>query len=105
MSKVNIKGGTPVGSKSLCRSCTWSHIMTGYRESEMLVICTQVNPNVTVPFAIYECTNHNDKNRPTWEQMARLAIDVLPLSSAKTAGFRAHEKVQPEEVCTIAKNK
>jgi len=104
MGKTNIKGGTPVGSKSLCRSCSWAHIMTGYRESEMLVICTEVTPNVMLPFTVHECTNYNDKNRPTWDQMEKLAIDVLPLSSAKAVGFRAHESVSEEE-CALVKNK
>src|SRR5215471_1895863 len=71
-----IKGGTPVGSESLCRSCTNAHTMTGYRESELITVCTNVDPNVIVPFLIYECTGYYDKNRPDWEQMQKLAIDV-----------------------------
>ena len=49
MSRAYIKGGTPVGSESLCRTCVNAHIMTGYRESEMVTVCTNVGPNVVVP--------------------------------------------------------
>ena len=82
-----MKGGTPVGSESLCRSCTSAHIMTGYRESEMVTICNDVHPNIVVPFNIYECTGYYDKNRPNWEQMEKLAIDVVP-APMKPVGFK-----------------
>jgi hypothetical protein len=63
--------------------------MTGYRESELVVVCTEVHPNVTVPFKVRECTSYLDKNRPDYDQMEKLAIEVLPLSSGKPVGFRA----------------
>ena len=97
MGKVNIKGGTPVGSASLCRTCSWAHIVNGYRESEMLVICTDVSPNITVPFTVRECTAYNDKNRPNWDQMEKLAIDVLPTHSGKPTGFAAIKANHDEE--------
>ena len=78
MSKGYVKGGTPVGTESRCRTCGWSQIMTGYRESELISICTFPEPNMVVPFQIYECTRYADKNRPTWEQMQKLAIHVTP---------------------------
>jgi hypothetical protein len=87
MGKGYVKGGTPVGSASLCRTCTNAHIMTGYRESEMITICNEVHPNIVVPFTIYECSSYYDKNRPNWEQMTKLAIDVTP-APMKPVGFK-----------------
>ena len=87
MGKAYVKGGTPVGSESLCRTCTSAHIMTGYRESEMITICNDVHPNIVVPFNIYECSGHYDKNRPSWEQMEKLAIHVSP-GRTKPVGFK-----------------
>lgn len=89
MGKINIKGGTPVGTASLCRTCSWDHIMNGYRESEMLIICDDVSPNISVPFTVRECTGYSDKNRPNWDQMEKLAIEVLPTNSGKATGFSA----------------
>jgi len=86
--KAYIKGGTPVGSESLCRTCVYAQIMSGYRESEMVTVCTNVDPNVVLPFAIYECTGYYDKNRPTREQMTKLAIDVST-APLKPVGFKA----------------
>jgi len=88
MSKLNIKNGTPVGSEHLCERCSWSQYMTGYRESDRLVICNKTNPNITVPFVVLECTGFDDKFRPDWNQMQKLAIDIQPVRvSSRTAGF------------------
>jgi hypothetical protein len=88
MSRANVKNGTPIGSAHLCKSCTWGHVITGYRESDLLVMCTGTAPNIVVPFAVYECTGFNDKHKPTFEQMKKLAIPIQQLRmSHKTAGF------------------
>lgn len=87
MRKGNVKGGTPVGTESLCRTCSNALIMTGYKESEMVAMCSWVNPNIPVPFRIYECTGYYDKNKPTWQQMQRLAIHVSP-GTLKPVGFK-----------------
>ena len=87
MGKAYIKGGTPIGSASLCDTCSSGHVMTGYRESEKLTICECVNPNIVIPFLIYECTGYYDKNRPSWKQMEDLAITVTP-GPLKPIGFK-----------------
>lgn len=87
MGKVYVKGGTPVGSESLCRTCSYAQIMTGYRESELMTICDNPHPAIVVPFNIYECTGYYDKNRPSWEDMKKLAIDVIP-GPIKPLGFK-----------------
>ena len=101
MGKAFVKGGTPVGSESLCRTCNSAHIMVGYRESERVTMCNDVHPNIVVPFTIYECSGYYDKNRPSWEQMQKLAIDVTP-APMKPVGFKVgvgfHEAAAPRKV-------
>ncbi|MGC2621474.1 MAG: hypothetical protein WA414_20695 [Acidobacteriaceae bacterium] len=88
MGKIQVKGGTPVGSAPLCRACSHAHIMHGYRESELLVVCTSTYPDFPVPFIVRECSRYNDKNRPDWDQMEKLAIEVTaPITFAKKVGF------------------
>jgi hypothetical protein len=87
MGKLNIKGGTPIGSVTLCKTCTSAHIITGYRESEMIAICTDVHPNLVLPFTVHECTGYYDKGRPSWDQMQKLALHITP-APLKTAGFK-----------------
>ena len=95
MSKISMKGGTPNTWSSLCNTCSWAHIAAGFRESELVVICTNVNPNFCVPFKIKECTSYLDRNRPDYVTMTKLAIHVEPSSSLKPVGFRA--KLVPVE--------
>ena len=87
MGKLNMKGATPVGSTALCGTCTYAHIMTGFRESEQVMICTRVEPNLLLPFPVYECTGYYDKNRPGWELMQKLAIRIED-RPVKKAGFK-----------------
>jgi hypothetical protein len=87
MGKGYVKGGTPIGSESLCRTCSFAQIMWGYRDSEMVTICWRVDPNIVVPFRIHECTGYHDKNKPTYLQMQKLAIDVSP-GNPKPVGFK-----------------
>ena len=89
MAKSFIKGGTPIGSTSLCRTCSNGLVITGYRESEQITMCYEVNPTFVVPFIVYECSNYYDKNRPTWEQMKKFAIDVSPGPPKSISGFKA----------------
>lgn len=97
MSKIQVEGGTPVGSAALCRTCSHAHILSGYRESEMMVVCTDTYPNFAVPFTVRECTAYNDKAKPDWDEMKRLAIHVSPpIRSAKKIGFGARPMVHSE---------
>lgn len=99
MNKVNVKNGTPVGREHLCKRCTMGQFMTGYRDSDVLVICTNANPNFAVPFPVHECSAFSDKHRPTFDQMNRLAIAVNSVRlSARTRGFQTVTRVQPLRV-------
>ena len=91
MSPVYVKNGTPVGTQSRCMSCSFAHIMRGFRESEEIVYCDYSSPMLRVPFAVRECTNHADKNRPSWDQMEKLAIEVRSSSSLHSIGFGKRE--------------
>jgi hypothetical protein len=102
MGKINMKGGTPNVWASLCNTCTWAHIFSGFRESEMVVICTEVNPNIPVLFKVQECTNYLDRNRPSYDAMTKLAIHVQPSSSLKPVGFRAKVEIIEEEEAEAA---
>lgn len=96
MGRINVRNGTPVGGRSMCETCVNAHILNGYRETEVLVYCNYLMDPILVPFKVRECTNHADKNRPTWEQMEDLALPIREGTTAKTAGFRMPELVKRE---------
>lgn len=83
-------------NQHLCLRCSWGQCMTGYRESDRRVICTNSQPNMLVPFPVLECTSFHDKHRPGWEQMDKLAIDVEPVrSSCRAAGISVTAETEP----------
>lgn len=103
MVNVHIKNGTPVGNDHLCRNCSNGQFTTGYRESDALVVCTNSTPARIVPFAVLECTAFWDRNRPSYEEMDKLAISMSnnprrrPTPGFKGAGFAAVPVVVEDE--------
>jgi hypothetical protein len=90
MGKLNVKNGTPMGNAHLCRNCRNGQFTTGYRECDVLVICTNSNPARVVPFPVHECTEFWDRNRPEYEEMEKLAINFNNNPHRNpTPGFRA----------------
>ena len=92
MAKQNVKNGTPAGNAHLCRNCTNGQFTTGYRESDVLVICTNSSPARLVPFPVHECTEFWDRNRPNYDEMTRLALNFSegrrkPVRGFSQAGF------------------
>jgi len=88
MSKVFVKNGTPAGGPSLCESCVEAQIISGFRESDVIVRCmNSYSEPLVVPFKVYTCTAYRDRNRPDWEQMEKFALVVNEGTSSKPAGF------------------
>ena len=87
MSKLKIKDGTPVGNTHLCRSCYHGQFTIGYRETDVLVVCTYSNPARLVPFPVYECTQFWDRNRPSYREMTKLALDFSDAHRKAITGF------------------
>lgn len=87
MSKVNVKNGWLFGKENLCRSCRNGQVTTGYRESDIWVICTNSSPARMVPFPVKECTDFWDRNRPNWDQMEDLAISFSEVRTRPIRGF------------------
>jgi hypothetical protein len=97
MGKLNVRNGTPVGSEHLCKGCNHGQFTTGYRESDILVVCTNVYPSIKLPFVVHECSDFEDKLRPDWEQMEKLAIHIQPARvSKKTRGFNLADVLRSE---------
>jgi hypothetical protein len=87
MGKIKVKNGTPVGNTHLCRGCTHGQFIVGYRETDVLVVCTYSNPARVVPFPVYECTEYWDRNRPSYDEMTKLALNFNESRRKPIAGF------------------
>jgi hypothetical protein len=94
MSKVNVKNGSLFGKENLCRSCRNGQITTGYRDSDVWVICTNSSPARMVPFPVEECTDFWDRNRPNWDQMEDLAISFSEVRTRPIRGFGGQDSAR-----------
>jgi len=105
MSKLKVKNGTPEGNVHLCRNCGNGQFTVGYRESDVLVICTNSSPALRVTFPVYECTGFWDRNRPGYDEMTKLALNFgggrrKPITGFRDSGFAripAVAKGEPED--------
>lgn len=89
MGNTYVKNGTPVGNEHLCKGCSNAQYVVGYRESDVLIFCTGVHPTFKVPFTVFDCSGYEDKNKPDWDAMQKLAIEVRPTPNLRaTPGFR-----------------
>jgi hypothetical protein len=83
-----VKNGTPVHGPSLCETCTRAHIVKGYRESEILILCRATwDPQRLVPFAVRECSHYVAKNSFTLDDMEEVAWTIAPRGPKRAAGF------------------
>jgi hypothetical protein len=89
MMRVNVKDATAVDGLSKCASCANAHIIRGFREFEEMVYCNFAYPLIHISYKVRDCSNYQDRNRPDYDQMEKLAIYVEPASSLKHAGFRS----------------
>jgi hypothetical protein len=88
---IRVKGGTPVGSESMCKTCMYVHMQTGYRESEEVVFCNFGTPIRLVTFPVKDCTDYANRGMPTWEQMEKLALPVQTAPQKRVKGFTIEE--------------
>jgi hypothetical protein len=94
MAKQEVENGAPASNAHLCRSCRNGQFTVGYRESDVLVVCTNANPARLVPFPVRGCTDYWDRNRPEYEEMTKLALNFnetrrRPVRGFSPAGFAA----------------
>jgi hypothetical protein len=84
---VIVRNSSAVGSKSLCRTCRYAHIVLGYSEGEEETRCAYFyeKPRL-VPFPVRECTDYFSKLSPTLGELENIAV-VIGIKTAPRAGF------------------
>jgi hypothetical protein len=79
--KVMVKGGTPEGCESLCRSCARGHIITGFRASDEEVFCRTFFFEREIHFPVRECTLYEDKRLASKTEMEEIAWHLRSTTS------------------------
>ena len=94
MVKVTVKGGTPEGCQSLCRSCANGHIITGFRASEEEVYCRTFYIEREIHFPVRLCTFYADKRLATKTEMEEIAWHLRSLGKpVRNLGFVSNNPI------------
>jgi hypothetical protein len=62
-------------------------MIRGYRESQEVIVCTYVDTNREVTFAMCECSYFRSSITPTPQQMEDIALIIPTQPARKPAGF------------------
>lgn len=90
MALNKVYGGTLVGNESRCVTCTYSRLIKGYKESEMITFCDRLYDPIVIPFIVAECSDYSDKRIPSIESLEKIAL-MVDIKRAG-AGFVASER-------------
>jgi hypothetical protein len=99
MVTIRVKGGTPEGCESLCRTCTRGHIITGFRATEEEVFCRTFYIEREIRFPVRECTFYEDKRLASKEDMEEIAWRLRSTTTKpnQSLGFVSAAQLQETE--------
>jgi hypothetical protein len=97
MVTLNVKGGTPFGAESLCRSCTRGHIIKGFRAAEEEVFCRFFYIEREIRFSVSECTFYEDRRLASKAEMEEIAWVLTTRKAGRTVGFISAEQFRAEQ--------
>jgi hypothetical protein len=101
MVKVQVKGGTPEGCESLCRTCTRGHIITGFRAAEQELFCRTFYIEREIHFPVRECTFYVDRRLASKEDMEKIAWVLVTKSVGRSIGFLNPERFREIEALRL----
>ena len=97
MVTIKVKGGTPEGSESLCRTCSRAHIIKGFCASEEEVFCRYFYIEREIRFPVSECTFYEDKRLASKEEMEQIAWILRTDMPRRRVGFISPEQLREIE--------
>jgi len=97
MVTIKVKGGTPEGSESLCRTCSRAHIIKGFRASEEEVFCRYFYIERKIRFPVSECSFYEDKRLASKEEMEQIAWILRTDTPRRRVGFVSPEQLREIE--------
>ena len=91
MVTIRVRGGTPEEGSSLCVSCRWGTVRSGYRAAEAETCCRRVEHSPRVPFKVHECSSYDDRRIPSLCYMEKIGWVLLTKSASRSIGFVTSE--------------
>ena len=87
MVTVQVKGGTPRQTGTLCRTCRFGHTIRGFSASQEDNFCRVFYPERRISFAVFECTEYEDKRLASKKEMEEIAWFLTARKSGRSVGF------------------
>jgi hypothetical protein len=92
MVSIKVKGGTPQGCESLCRTCSHGHIIKGFCASQEEVFCRFFYIEREIRFPVMECTFYEDRRLASKKEMEDIAWILRTDMPRRRVGFISPEQ-------------
>jgi len=97
MVTIKVKGGTPQGGDTLCRTCSYGHLIKGFRATEEEVFCRYFYLERQIYFPVSECTFYEDRRLASKREMEDIAWILRTDMPRRRVGFISPEQLREIE--------
>lgn len=97
MVTIKVKGGTPKGCESLCRTCSHGHIIKGFCASQEEVFCRFFYIEREIRFPVSQCTFYEDRRLASKKEMEDIAWILRTDTPRRRVGFISPEQLREIE--------
>ena len=102
MVTIKVRGGTPQGSETLCQTCSYGHLIKGFRVTEEEVFCRYFYLEREIRFRVSECTAYEDRRLASKREMEDIAWILRTDMPRRRVGFVSPEQLREMEAQTPA---
>ena len=102
MVTIKVRGGTPQGSETLCRTCSYGHLIKGFRATEEEVFCRYFYLEREIRFPVSECTFYEDRRLASKREMEDIAWILRTDMPRRRVGFISPEQLREVEAQSAA---
>lgn len=92
MVTIKVRGGTPQGSGTLCQTCSYGHLIKGFRATEEDVFCRYFYLEREIRFPVSECTFYEDRRLASKKEMEDIAWILRTDMPRRRVGFISPEQ-------------
>lgn len=97
MVTIKVRGGTPQGGETLCGTCSYGHLIKGFRATEEEVFCRYFYLEREIRFPVSECTFYEDRRLASKREMEDIAWILRTDMPRRRVGFISPEQLREIE--------
>ncbi len=94
MVTIKVRGGTPQGGGTLCQTCSYGHLIKGFRATEEEVFCRYFYLEREIRFPVSECTFYEDRRLASKKEMEDIAWILRTDMPRRRVGFVSPEHLR-----------